>query len=139
MEGTTNLNEIEEGLKQLSEAFYQGEVILVNYDPYTSPDALNAKFQEIAALMHALNGTVDSLESNDIPVTKGLAKHIDSGLNVKKYDSKREEDANRNLKIMRTKMATFGLFRDALQTALKEVYPEEFAEYERITTTQPKN
>lgn len=132
MEGA-KLTEVEEGLKQIIEAFYQGEVIMQNYDSLVSPDALNAKFQEISGLMQNLNETVDSLESSDIPVPEGLVKHIDSGLNVEKYDSKREEDANRSLKIMQTKMATFGLFRDALQAALKENYPEESAEYERVT------
>lgn len=129
MEGI-NLTGIEEGLKQLIEIFCQGEVIMENYDPEESPATLNAKFQEISAFMHSMNEAVDSLEDSNIPVPKGLVEHIDSGLNVEKYDTKREEYANRSLKIMQTKMATFGMFRDALHAALKEAYPGESAVYE---------
>lgn len=125
-----NLTYIEESLKEMIEMFRQGEVIMENYDPSESPNALNAKFQDISAFMHPLNEAVDLLEDSNITVPKGLVKHIDSGLNVEMYDSKREEKANRSLKIMRTKMTTFGMFRDALYAALKEAYPEESAAYE---------
>ena len=132
-----NLAGIEEGFKQLIEEFRQGEVIMENYDPQDSQGALLAKFQDIAGRMHALNQTVDdSLEGIDITVFKGLVNHIDGGKNIEKYDSEREEDANRSLKIMKTKMAAFGGFRDAFQAALKDAYPEEFAEYEMATSSQ---